>query len=40
MKNYEKPFIEDEQIEIEDICSVSGGDTTAGVEVQFPWLDD
>lgn len=31
MRDYIKPFIEDEEIEIEDICSVSGG--TRGVDV-------
>jgi len=29
MKEYLKPFIEEEDIEIEDICAVSGG-TKAG----------
>lgn len=27
MKEYIKPFIEDEDIEIEDICNVSSGDS-------------
>jgi len=26
MRDYIKPFIEDEEVEIEDICSVSPGD--------------
>lgn len=30
MKEYQKPFIEDEEIDIEDICTVSGG-TRGGV---------
>ena len=37
MKEYNKPIIEDEDIEIEDICSTSGGETEEGVEQDFPW---
>lgn len=38
MKEYTKPFIEDEDIELEDvIASSDGGSTENGVEEQFPW---
>ena len=40
MKEYKKPFIEDEEILIEDICVASGGETTEGVSEDFPWLED
>ena len=40
MKLYEKPYIEDELIEIEDICGTSGGTTENGVEVPFPEFID
>jgi hypothetical protein len=32
MKDYLKPYIEDEEIEIEDICNVSGGTRSVGVD--------
>ena len=32
MKEYQKPFIEDEKIEIEDICTVSGGTRSVGID--------
>ena len=38
MRDYIKPFIEDEDIEIEDICTQSVVDETEeGKEVDFPW---
>lgn len=38
MRDYIKPFIEDEDIEIEDICTQSVVDETEeGQEVDFPW---
>jgi len=41
MKKYEKPIIEDELIEIEDICSASnGGETEDGIEIPFPFEED
>ncbi len=35
MKRYEKPSIELEILELEDICVVSGGSTTNGVTEVF-----
>ena len=32
MRDYIKPYIEEEEIEIEDICAVSGRDTLAAYE--------
>lgn len=32
MKEYQKPFIEDEEIEIEDICLVSGGTQSVNID--------
>lgn len=37
MKNYSKPFINDEEIELEDVIAASnGGDTQDGIKVD-PW---
>ena len=40
MKNYEKPIIEEELIELEDVIAASiGGETDKGVEVDFPFSE-
>ena len=43
MKEYIKPFIEDEEIELEDVIAASsGGETTNGQNVDpwDEWLDE
>lgn len=41
MKKYEKPIIDDEIIEIEDICNASnGGATENGINVDFPFVEE
>ncbi len=32
MKEYQKPFIEEEQVELEDIIAVSGGSRSVGID--------
>lgn len=32
MKEYQKPFIEEEQVELEDIIAVSGGNRSVGID--------
>ena len=32
MRDYQKPFIEDETVELEDIIAVSGGSRSVGID--------
>ena len=37
MKNYEKPYISDEELEFVDICVESGTNGGDGIGVDFPY---
>lgn len=38
MKKYEKPYIDEEIIEIEDVIAASqGGETEEGIKIPFPF---